>query len=152
MSAIHHLTYVKSGFGLAVPSGAALQAQLGLMELASGDTVRMSDGQLYARVVENFTDFDQTNTKEFCEEIVKHEKGLALMRKIGGKLHFIQYVYSDRRIINEKGEPSYQVLGVAFGEPAWINVDDSYHCYNRSCYDNNKSAYHHGDQLWPMVC
>tara|TARA_Y100001973_G_C5191766_1_gene331448 strand:- start:572 stop:1030 length:459 start_codon:yes stop_codon:yes gene_type:complete len=152
MSTIHHLHYVKSGSGLTVPSGDVLQAKLNSMELSPGDTVRMIDGALFGRVVSNFTDFDHQNTEEFCKEIVKHEKGLALMRMIGGKLHFIQYVYCDRSIVKENGDTAYQVLGVAFGEPVWVNVDDSYRCYNRDCYDSDKAAYTHGHQLWPLVC
>ncbi len=152
MSTIHHLKYVLNGSSLELPTGSQLSEQIKSFTLSAGDTIRMTDGSLFAKVVENLTDFDGINTEDFCNDIVKHEKSLALMKMHEGKLHFVQYVYADRRVVTTNGDVAHQVLGVAFGEPAWVNVGDAHRCYNRSCYDDNKPKYTHNHQLMPLVC
>lgn len=152
MTTIHHLSYVQSEGRLVRPSGSSLRNTLSTLNLQPGDVVRMQDGQSVAQVVANLTDFDANQPRAFCEAILQHERALVLMRRIRGKLNFVQYIFADRYAMTPDGTPTYQVLSNSFGEPHWVSLDDSYCAFNRSCYEADKLAYHHGSDLIHPVC
>lgn len=131
----HILNYMKRYGQTVIPNGDELIAQLNnIDDLAPGDKLQMQDGTLFGYMVEQLTDFTEELTLEAACEIIEHEPNLSLYRKTGRERVFVTHVYADRRAVKADGTSIYQVLKKAFGEPAWVNYDDSYVCYTREKY------------------
>lgn len=156
MHTTHHLRYITQNGNTVRPTGLSLQKALANLKLQPGDDVRMQDGQLVARVVASLTDFDDSQSRSFCESIIQHPRELVLMRRTRqhGRelLNFVQFVYADRHVTTLDGSTVYQVLSNSFGEPHWVSLSDAYCCVNRSCYEADKLSYHQSGDMMHPVC
>ena len=148
MNSVHHLRYERTPSGSVMPSGKVLDEQLSaLPPLRPGDKLVMQDGQIFARVVAKLSDFDKTNTEAFCKTIMQDTEQLVLMRKVRGCLRLVRFIFAERRVIIPKGMLSSQVLVSAFGDPAWVNIDNTFQAFSRECYEKDKALYHDGYEL-----
>jgi hypothetical protein len=116
----------------------------GLSHLQHGDRVNMQDGQRFALIVNNLSDFDPELDEDACNTIVNSAPMLVQTKRWHGTKHndFVQHVYAERTVISKQGYKSRQMLVKAFNAPAWINIAIDDVLYNQAQYQAYKAQTH----------
>lgn len=140
----HHLRYVKPHGTCSIPTGNDLVKQFEkLPALHSGEQINMQDGQIYALILENLSDFDWHFSEDDCKVIISAAPNLVHCRKIDDKSDFLGRVFDTRYVMTPNSrERTLQMLVSMFGEPAWVNVPRYSIFMSESDYQQDKHLFH----------